>query len=76
MDDKRKKARQWLMESTYDEFQRFVEKAKLTPRQIQIIKLKIVDNLLNYQVASRLNLSIETVKTELAKIFDRALKLM
>ena len=76
MDDKRKKARQWLMESTYDEFQRFVDKAKLTPRQIQIIKLKIVDNLLNYQVASRLNLSIETVKTELAKIFDRALKLM
>ena len=76
MDNKRKKARQWLMESTYDEFQRFVEKAKLTPRQIQIIKLKIVDNLLNYQVASRLNLSIETVKTELAKIFDRALKLM
>lgn len=76
MDDKRKKARQWLMESTYDEFERFVEKAKLTPRQIQIIKLKIVDNLLNYQVASRLNLSIETVKTELAKIFDRALKLM
>ena len=64
------------MESTFDEFQRFVEKAKLTPRQIQIIKLKIVDNLLNYQVASRLNLSIETVKTELAKIFDRALKLM
>ena len=74
MDDKRKKARQWLMESTYEEFQNFIEKAKLTPRQIQIIKLKIVENLMSYQIANRLNLSIETIKTELGKIFDRANK--
>lgn len=76
MDDKRKKARQWLEESTYEEFECFIQKAKLTPRQIMIIKLKIVDNLLNYQVASKLNVSIETVKNELSKVFDRVNKLI
>lgn len=76
MDKKRKDARRWLVNSTEEEFESFINKAKLTPRQTEVLKLKIIKNLLNYQIAAKLSVSIETVKNELSRIFDRADKLL
>lgn len=76
MDNKRYKVRKWLEESLDDEFENFIQKAKLTPRQIQILRLRIKDGLFNYQISREINLSTEKIRDELRKVYDRGIKVL
>lgn len=39
--------------------------AKLSPRQMQIVELRFVDGLMNYQIAMRLNVSVKMLESDL-----------
>lgn len=41
---------------TKEEFQEVIEKVKLTPRQLEILELRFIRHLLNYEIADRLGL--------------------
>lgn len=76
MNDKRYKVRKWLEESLDDEFENFIKNAKLTPRQVRILRLKIKDGLFNYQISREINLSTEKIRDELRIVYDRGIKLL
>ena len=46
---------------TKEEFQEVIEKVKLTPRQLEILELRFIRHLLNYEIADRLGLSEKSV---------------
>lgn len=52
---------------TKEEFQEVIEKVKLTPRQLEILELRFIRHLLNYEIADRLGLSEKTCSTGSAK---------
>lgn len=52
MDNCRLQARDWLSRSTRKEFEAIIQEAKLTPRQMEIIELKFIHDLKNYQYVS------------------------
>lgn len=53
MDTCRLQARDWLSQSTRKEFEAIISESKLTPRQIEIIELKFIHDLKNYQNENR-----------------------
>lgn len=52
---------------TKEEFQEVIEKVKLTPRQLEILELRFIRHLLNYEIADRLGLSEKNCSTGSAK---------
>lgn len=50
-------ARDWLIQSSRRSFYEIVHEAKLTPRQMEIIEMRFVKGLMNYQIAMQLNVS-------------------
>ena len=50
---------------TKEEFQEVIEKVKLTPRQLEILELRFIRHLLNYEIADRLGLPLGTVKSRI-----------
>ena len=54
---------------TKEEFQEVIEKVKLTPRQLEILELRFIRHLLNYEIADRLGLSEKTVVRDLRKSY-------
>ena len=73
MDTCRLQARDWLSQSTRKEFEAIISEAKLTPRQIEIIELKFIHDLKNYQIAMKIDTSVQTVERGLIanlKIID------
>ncbi len=54
---------------TKEEFQEVIEKVKLTPRQLEILELRFIRHLLNYELADRLGLSEKTVVRDLRKSY-------
>jgi DNA-binding NarL/FixJ family response regulator len=44
-------AKGWLVQSTRSSFYDVIREAKLSPRQTQIVELRFVDGLMNYQIA-------------------------
>lgn len=77
MDNCRLQARDWLSRSTRKEFEAIIQEAKLTPRQMEIIELKFIHDLKNYQIAMRIDTSVQTVERDLQQAYNsvkRALK--
>lgn len=62
MDTCRLQARDWLSQSTRKEFEAIISEAKLTPRQIEIIELKFIHDLKNYQIAMKIDTSVQRSK--------------
>ena len=62
MDTCRLQARDWLSQSTRKEFEAIISEAKLTPRQIENIELKFIHDLKNYQIAMKIDTSVQTVE--------------
>lgn len=60
-----KNARDWLKESSERSFHSVLKEAKITPRQQEIMKLRFIENKLNYQIAMQLNVSEKTVGREI-----------
>ena len=74
MDTCRLQARDWLSQSTRKEFEAIISEAKLTPRQIEI---KFIHDLKNYQIAMKIDTSVQTVERDLQQAYNsvkRALK--
>lgn len=74
MDACRSQAREWLGEATQKEFDTVVAEAKLTPRQMEIIELKFIRDLKNYQIAQQINTSVQTVERDLQKAYNAVKK--
>lgn len=71
MKPNRMQARSWLEQALMTPFDAVIQEAKITPRQREIVRLRFVEGLLNYQISQRLNISPETVRDELAVAYDR-----
>lgn len=69
MDNCRLQARDWLSRSTRKEFEAIIQEAKLTPRQMEIIELKFIHDLKNYQIAMRIDTSVRYVSANGRKRF-------
>ena len=54
---------------TKEEFQEVIEKVKLTPRQLEILELRFIRHLLNYDIADLLGVSEKTVVRDLRKSY-------
>ena len=54
---------------TKEEFQEVIEKVKLTPRQLEILELRFIRHLLNYEIAELLGVSEKTVVRDLRKSY-------
>lgn len=70
MDSCRLHVRDWLSRSMRKEFDAVILEAKLTPRQIEIIELKFVDDLKNYQIAMKIDTSVQTVERDLQRAYN------
>lgn len=66
----RSQAREWLSQSTRKEFDAVIAEAKLTPRQIEIIELKFIHDLKNYQIAMKIDTSVQTVERDLRQAYN------
>lgn len=75
MKNARKHAREWLETTTETQFNNTIAEMKLSPRQVEILRLRFEKYKYNYQIAMDLCLSPETVKKELAKVYDKLSKL-
>jgi DNA-binding NarL/FixJ family response regulator len=71
MDAKRKQARQWLLDSPLSLYHKIIKEAKLTPRQQRIAFLRFRRDLRSYQIAQQLNICPETIRDEMANIYDK-----
>lgn len=74
MDTCRLQARDWLSQSTRKEFEAIISEAKLTPRQIEIIELKFIHDLKNYQIAMKIDTSVQTVERDLQQAYNSVKK--
>lgn len=74
MDNCRLQARDWLSRSTRKEFEAIIQEAKLTPRQMEIIELKFIHDLKNYQIAMRIDTSVQTVERDLRQAYNSVKK--
>lgn len=76
MKHKRKQARTKLEEATLDEYNYLISKAMLSDRQKAILDYSLGEKrLFNYQIADKLDISPETVRDELRKIYDKIIKI-
>lgn len=69
MNELTRAGKNWLIHSTKSEFYDVISEAKLSPRQVKVCTLKFLDNLMNYQIAMQLNVSVKTVEKDLQKIY-------
>lgn len=76
MNESRKKVKEYLIGSTRTEFYAIIEEAKLTPRQRLFAIERIDKNKFNYLIAMENNISPETVKKELGKVYDKCGKVI
>ena len=72
----RKLAKKWLKCALRVEFDEALRQAKLTPRQLKITTMKYIEGLLNYQIAAALSVSPETIRDEMALVYDRVAKVI
>lgn len=74
METCRSQAREWLSQSTRQEFDAIIAEAKLTPRQIEIIEFKFIHDLKNYQIAMKIDTSVQTVERDLQRAYNSVKK--
>lgn len=76
MDAKRKKAKDFLKQSTLHEFHRVTKQAKLTRRQGRIAYYLFRKGMYRYQIAAELGNCEEVVRNETAIIYDRVINVL
>lgn len=57
-------------------FRSIVDEAKLTPRQQEIIELKFIYDLKNYQIAMKINTSVQTVERDLMQAYNSIYRIL
>lgn len=76
MDDFKKRARDWLHNSTREEFYAMLHEAKVSPRQYVVCEKRFVDGLMNYQIGMEMNISDKTVERDVAAVYDSVLRVL
>ena len=76
MDNNRKEIREWLDSASQTDFYMMLEEAKLTPRQKAVMIKKFQENKFNYSIAEELNVAPETVRNEIARIYEKCSKVI
>jgi RNA polymerase sigma factor (sigma-70 family) len=71
MQPHRKAVRTALRQACRYDFDALLHEAKLTPREREIIVLRYLEDLKNYQIAMQLNVSPETVRNDLASSAEK-----
>lgn len=66
----------WLLTSDKSAFRSIVDEAKLTPRQQEIIELKFIYDLKNYQIAMKINTSVQTVERDLMQAYNSIYRIL
>lgn len=69
MNDLRKRTRQWLIRADREDFNNIIYKAKITPRQQKIIKMRFIDDLEIFKIAQKLNLSETRIQTDCGRAY-------
>ena len=72
----KKCVRQWLIESTRSEFEEVILEAKLTQRQEHIIRNRILDSKMNFQIAMDNNVSDKTIERDLQLAYMAILRVL
>lgn len=76
MNTHRKKAKEFFILSTRTEWDDFIHEAFLSKRQEQVALIKKKDiNIPTWEIANLLSVSPETITRELAKIYDKIIKI-
>lgn len=70
MNELRKNTRDWLTASTLCSFTAVLENAKITPRQMEVCRMKFIQGLTNYQIAMQTNVSVKTVERDLRTAYN------
>lgn len=76
MDDFKKRARDWLHNSTREEFYAMLHEAKVSPRQYVVCEKRFVDGLMNYQIGMEMNISDKTVERDVAAAYESVLRVL
>lgn len=70
MNELRKNTRDWLTASTLGSFTAVLENAKITPRQMEVCRMKFIQGLTNYQITMQTNVSVKTVERDLRTAYN------
>lgn len=70
MDDLRKRTRKWLTLSDRESFYDVIYKAKITPRQQKIMKMRFIDDLEVFKIAQKLNLSETRIQNDCRRAYS------
>lgn len=68
---KRKAVRDYLLKADRPTFLELVYKAKVTPRQKQILYRRFLDGYSNVMVSMEMNIAVETVRNELRASYEQ-----
>lgn len=71
-----KKARDWLKAASRTSFDKVIYEAKITPRQMEIAKMRFLQGKLNYQIAAELNISVKTVERDAKAAYKAVNKIL
>jgi len=71
------RARQTLEDiPTKNEFWEVINKVKLTPRQIEILELRFIDDLLVYEIGEKMGISCKTVERDLRDCYKKIKRIL
>lgn len=76
MYDNRRKARDWLSESTKKDFKVMLEQIKISDSDMKILDDKFIHGKSNLQIAEKANCSVETVNCVIKRVYDKVAKLL
>ena len=76
MYDNRRKARDWLSESTKKDFKVMLEQIKISDSDMKILDDKFIHGKSNLQIAEIANWSVETVNRVIKRVYDKVAKLL
>lgn len=71
MDKTRRKAREYLEQTTKEDFFFVIDESKLTPRQKQIISLKYLNAWSYVQISLHLLIDVNVIKKDMQKAYDK-----
>ena len=76
MYDNRRKAREWLNQSTRNDFKKMLDQIKISDSDMQILDDKFIHGKSNLQIAETANCSIETVNRVIKNAYNKVAKLL
>lgn len=74
--DIRRRARQWLHDSSRTDFKSVVSEAKLSDEDMQVLDMKFIHGMSNVQIALKCCCSVEKVNYIIKRSYDKIARLI